>query len=330
MPESFTAFVAQTVDGTHKQGVMDVPREWLSDSGTLIKVSWSGLNYKDALAASPSGKVARITPLVVGIDLAGEVISSDVEWLQPGTSVLAHGYDIGVAHHGGLSTLANVPSQWIVPLPAGLSLRESMAIGTAGYTAALSALAICEHGLTPADGPILVTGATGGVGSFGINILSRLGFEVVASTGKVQEISLLKSLGASEVVRRQDLAESPKPLMGATWAGAIDSVGGPGLASILKQVKPGGVVAACGNVGGIDLATTVLPFILRGVTLIGIDSSSTPIERRRVVWRQLGGELKPLPFEEIEWEIGLDGVERALTTLLNGAAVGRFIVSTQT
>jgi putative YhdH/YhfP family quinone oxidoreductase len=329
MTESFKAFVAQTTDGAYKRGVMDVPRAWLPDTGTLVEVKWSGVNFKDALAASEFGKVARISPLIIGIDLAGVVLTSDVEWIQPGDNVLAHGYDIGVARHGGLSSLANVPAEWVVPLPKGLSLRESMAIGTAGYTAALSVLALREHGVTTDQGPVLVTGATGGVGSLAVNMLAQLGYEVVASTGKTQSTSLLKRLGASDVMSREDLLDSPKPLMGSTWAGVVDSVGGPRLASILKQVKAGGVVSACGNVGGVELPTTVLPFILRGITMVGIDSVSTPIEKRRLVWEKLGEELKPGLLGELVREIGLEDVEEALTTVSNGGTMGRFVVSTQ-
>jgi acrylyl-CoA reductase (NADPH) len=208
-------------------------------------------------------------------------------------------------------------------------LCESMAIGTAGYTAALSVLALREHGVTTDQGPVLVTGATGGVGSLAINMLAQLGYEVVASTGKSQSASLLKRLGASDVIGREDLVESPKPLLGSTWAGVVDSVGGPSLASILKQVKAGGVVAACGNVGGVELPTTVLPFILRGITMVGIDSVSTPIEKRRLVWEGLGEELKPGQLGEVMREIGLGDVEQALTTVSEGGTVGRFVVSTQ-
>ncbi len=328
MAETFRAFVAQSTESGAERGVIDIPPEWLGTDGVLIEVLWSSLNYKDVLASSADGGVARISPLIVGIDLAGRVVESPVESLRPGDPVLAHGYEIGVSRHGGLAGLARVPAEWIVPLASGLTPRESMIIGTAGYTAALSVLALREHGVSVEQGPVLVTGATGGVGCMAVSMLAGLGFEVVASTGKAQHAEFLKELGAQEVIGRSDEQSSSRPLLKSKWAGAIDSVGGLTLSEALKSVKPRGVVTSCGNVGGADLHISVLPFILRGITLCGIDSVSTPIDQRRSVWELLSNELKPRHLEEMAHTIDLEGVESALQNLANGGSLGRYLVST--
>jgi len=280
------------------------------------------VNYKDALAASEKGRVARISPLVVGIDLAGTVS-------ETGTPVIAHGYDLGVSRHGGFAELARVPSEWIVPLPSGLTLEEAMAIGTAGYTAALSVLALEAHGVNPDRGAVLVTGATGGVGTMAVSMLAGLGYEVVASTGKPAAASYLRSIGAAEILDRAELTDTSKPLLRATWAGAVDCVGGVTLAHVLSRIAPGGAVAASGNTGGADLPTTVLPFILRGIALLGIDSATTPIDARRAVWERLGSDLKPRGLAEASHVIGLDGVEAALDSILKGGVTGRYVVNTR-
>jgi acrylyl-CoA reductase (NADPH) len=299
----------------------------LAPAGVLVAVEWSSVNYKDGLAVSPKGRVARISPLVPGIDLAGTIVESDSDLLKPGDRVIAHGYDIGVAHHGGFAAYARIPAEWIVPLPAGLTAREAMIVGTAGFTAALSVLALQDRNLRPSGGPILVTGATGGVGSMAVAMLSKLGYEVAASTGKADAHGFLKSLGASEILPREQLsAPTAKPLESTTWAGAVDCVGGTTLANILKQLEYGGAVAASGLTGGTDLATTVMPFILRGVACLGIDSVQTPIERRREVWALLGDSLKPDRLEELAEEVSLEGLDRALSAILAGEARGRFVV----
>jgi putative YhdH/YhfP family quinone oxidoreductase len=295
--------------------------------GALIDVQWSSVNYKDALASTPAGKVARISPIVPGIDLAG-TLAEDAGDLAAGTEVIAHGYDIGVSRHGGFAERARVPDEWLVPLPAGLSARDAMVIGTAGFTAALSVIALEEHGLSPGDGPVLVTGATGGVGSVAVDLLSGRGYEVVASSGKADSHDYLRSLGAKDVIDRATLSEpGGRPLESMTWAAAVDCVGGVTLANVLKRINYGGAVAASGLTGGADLPTTVLPFILRGVALLGVDSVQTPIERRRAVWQRLATDLKPSDLSTIGREISLDELDGVLTRILDGAVTGRTVVA---
>jgi acrylyl-CoA reductase (NADPH) len=240
--------------------------------------------------------------------------------------VLAHGYDLGVSHHGGYAERARVPEEWLVPLPDGLTARQAMAIGTAGYTAARCVIALETAGLNPDAGPVLVTGASGGVGSTAVDILAARGYEVVASTGK--EVGFLLSLGAAEVISREDAAgDASRPLEKSRWAGVVDCVGGDVLAGALRGVKYGGAVAACGNTGGVKLPTTVLPFILRGVSLLGVDSVQTPIKERTETWRRLASDLRPPHLEDaLAHEIDLEGLEAALTRILAGEASGRTIV----
>ena len=299
----------------------------LPSDGVLIEVRWSSVNYKDALASTPEGRVARISPLVVGIDLAGTVVDSGADGPPVGTEVLAHGYDLGVSRHGGFAEYARVPAEWIVPVPAGLSMRDTMVIGTAGYTAALSVVALEERGLGPGDGPVLVTGATGGVGSTAVSILASRGYEVVASTGKSDKEAYLRDLGAKEVVDRSLLSEGPsKPLESTAWIAAVDCVGGTTLANVLPRIEYGGAVAASGLTGGVDLPSTVMPFVLRAVTLIGIDSVQNPIETRRAVWQRLGADLKPMSLDAMGADVGLDDVTGILDDILRGAVAGRAVV----
>jgi putative YhdH/YhfP family quinone oxidoreductase len=322
----FSGIVARTDDGRFECGKVELTPDDLPTDGTLIEVKYSTVNYKDALAARVDGRVARISPLVLGIDLAGTVLDSDVPGLSPGDRVLAHGYDLGVGRHGGLAEIARVPSDWIVPLPDGLTLETAMAVGTAGYTAALSVVALEEEGVHPGDGPVLVTGATGGVGSMAVGMLAGLGYEVVASTGKANGTRFLKDLGAAATIDRTDHSETTKPLMPAAWRAAVDCVGGATLAGVLARVAPGGTVAASGNVGGAELVTTVLPFILRGVTLRGIDSVQTPITSRRDIWRRIGMDLRPKHLDRMYETIGLDEVPEALERVFRGDALGRTVV----
>ena len=263
--------------------------------------------------------------MVPGVDLAG-ILLEDAGDIAAGTEIIVHGYDLGVNRHGGFAQFATAPHDWIVPLPSGLTTREAMVLGTAGYTAALSVIALLDHGLTPSDGKVLVTGATGGVGSTAVSMMSQLGYEVVASTGKPDESSFLTDLGASEIIDRSVLAEAGKPLQGMQWAGAIDCVGGVPLANVLAQTTYGGAVAASGLTAGNGLPTTVLPFILRGVNLYGIDSVQTDIERRREVWRRIASDLKPAGLDTIGHDIGLDELDGVLTGILDGKAVGRAVV----
>jgi len=327
-PRSFRAFVARTHDGAFTRGVEELPLDALGEHGVLVRVQRSSVNYKDALAASADGRVARISPLVVGIDLAGEVLESDRDELRVGQTVIGSGYDLGVSHHGGFSQLARVPAGWLVPMPPGLDVDDAMTIGTAGYTAALSIFALEAHGLAPGSGPVVVTGATGGVGSVAVSILAGLGHEVVASTGKPGAEEWLRELGATSVIDRAELAETPKPLMPATYAGAVDCVGGATLGGIITRLVPGSAVAASGNTGGAQLDTTVLPFILRGVSVLGIDSVTTPIERRRKIWARLGADMKPKSLGKIRQVVALGEVEGPLDEIARGGMQGRFVVDT--
>jgi acrylyl-CoA reductase (NADPH) len=312
------AFVAEKSDnGEVSRGVREDFEEPGGD-GERVRVAHSSVNYKDALATIAKGQVARISPLIPGIDLAGT--------LADGSEVLAHGYELGVSHHGGYAELANVPSDWLVPLPDGLSTRQAMAIGTAGYTAARCVIALEEAGLAPDAGPVLVTGASGGVGSTAVDILAARGYEVVASSGK--DPAWLKELGAAEVISREDAAgDASRPMEKTRWAGCVDCVGGDVLAGVIRSLRYGAPVAACGNTGGVKLPMTVLPFILRGVRLLGVDSVQTPIEARRATWKRLAGDLRPPHLDDaISREITLDDLDETLTAILKGEVRGRTIV----
>jgi len=323
----FRAFVVTNADNGFERSPTMLPITDLPGDGSLINVEWSSVNYKDALASTPDGKVARISPLVPGIDLAGS-LAEDAGDLTAGTAVLAHGYDIGVSRHGGFATMARVPAEWLVPLPVGLTTREAMVIGTAGFTAALSVIALQEHGVMPESGPVLVTGATGGVGSTAVNLLAGLGYEVVASTGKPQSHDFLRSLGAAGIIDRTTLDNSVgRPLESTLWAAAVDCVGGVTLANVLSKIRYGGAVAASGVTGGVKLPTTVMPFILRGISLLGIDSVQTPIDRRRKVWGRLATNLKPQGLTSIGNTIEFDQLDGVLSPMLDGAVTGRNVVS---
>jgi acrylyl-CoA reductase (NADPH) len=324
--ETFRAFTATQTDGDVQRGVTTLSRADLPADGVLVGVEHSSVNYKDGLATTAKGRVARISPLVPGIDLAGTVLESDDPAFPVGTAVLAHGYDLGVARHGGYAAQARVPAEWLVKLPSGLSARDAMVIGTAGFTAALSVLALEEHGITSSSGPVLVTGATGGVGSVAVAILANRGFEVHASSGKPDAEAFLGGLGAKTVIPRAELSEPGKPLQSETYAGAVDCVGGTTLANALARMQYGGAVAASGLTGGADLPTTVMPFILRGVSLLGIDSVQTPIDRRRQVWEQLGGPLKPAGLDKLATDVTLDRLDEVLSTVLAGGLTGRYVV----
>lgn len=322
--DTFEALLATHDEAGAEPQVTSLTRDDLPDGDVLVDVAYSTVNYKDALAARHDGQVARISPLVPGVDLAGTVLEGPGE----GTEVLAHGYEIGVARHGGYAQLARVPAGWVVPLPDGLSPREAMTLGTAGFTAALSVLELVGRGVVPDDGPVLVTGATGGVGSVAVSILARLGYEVAASTGKADAADWLRELGAAEVVDREELVSgASRPLERQRWAGAVDCVGGATLAAVLTGVRYGGAVAASGLTGGPGLKTTVMPFILRAVALLGVDSVGVDIERRREVWQRLATDLRPdLARLEAE-EIGLAEVPGAFGRILGGKMRGRTLVA---
>jgi acrylyl-CoA reductase (NADPH) len=328
VPDSFRALLAERDGDDVRRGLRDLRPDDLPEGEVTIRVRWSSVNYKDALAVNPKGRVARDYPLVPGIDLAGEVLAADGAGVAPGDEVLVHGYDLGVAHHGGFAEVARVPAGWVVPLPDGLSARQAMALGTAGYTAALSVIRLEEHGLRPGDGPVLVLGATGGVGSTAVSILAGLGHEVHASTGKAEEADFLRALGAAEVLSREETAAEPeRPLESQRWAGCVDPVGGAALAYALRTTRYGGAVAVSGLTGGTDVHTTVFPFILRAVSVFGIDSVGTPIERRRAVWERLAGDLRPPALDdEITREVGLEDVDGLLDEVLAGRARGRTVV----
>jgi acrylyl-CoA reductase (NADPH) len=314
------AFVAEKRGDEVTRGVRDdFEIGELGEGDVLVKVAWSSVNYKDALATIAKGQVARISPLIPGIDLAGTDVDS-------GEEVLAHGYDLGVAHHGGYAEHARVRSEWVIPLPGGLSAKQAMTIGTAGYTAARCVIALEAAGLTPDSGPVLVTGASGGVGSTAVDILAARGYEVVASSAKDPEF--LELLGASEVISREDAAgDAGRPLEKSRWAGAVDCVGGEVLAGVLRSLRYGGAVAACGNTGGAKLPATVLPFILRGVSLLGVDSVQTPIKERTETWRRLATDLRPPHLDDsLAHETDLDGLEDILTKILKGEISGRTVV----
>jgi acrylyl-CoA reductase (NADPH) len=322
------AFRVGNVDGQWSRRIDEFDIDELSSGDTVISVEYSSINYKDGLASTEKGRVARIDPLVPGVDLAGTVMSSDDPSFATGTTVIAHGYDIGVAHSGGYATLARVPSSWLVRVPNGLTTRTAMLLGTAGYTAALSVDALERSGVAAGDGPILVTGATGGVGSMAVGMLAARNYEVVASTGKAESAAWLASLGANAVIDRNELTpESTRPLEKERWAGVVDCVGGPTLAHALATTRYGGSVAASGLTGGSGLSTTVMPFILRGVNLLGIDSVQTPIGQRTAMWQRLGTDLKPEWLDTLTAdEIALDDLPPALDRILAGGMQGRTLV----
>jgi putative YhdH/YhfP family quinone oxidoreductase len=297
-------------------------------SGELVlRVQYSSLNYKDALAAEGHPGVVKQLPHVPGIDAAGLVEESSDARFQPGQAVLVTGYDLGAPRWGGWSDYIRVPSDWIVPLPIGLTARESMILGTAGFTAAQCVLAFEKNDLRPDAGEIVVTGATGGVGCLAVMILAKLGYQVVASTGKAEVADRLKSWGAARIIDRAELHDtSSRPLLSAKWAGAVDTVGGATLTTLLRSTKNYGVVSACGLVGGADLPLTVHPFILRGVTLAGIASAALPQDRRLEIWRRLSGPWKPANLESIATTVGLDELPEAIHTIKSGQVVGRTLV----
>ena len=301
--------------------------EDLDKGEVVVRVAYSSVNYKDALAATGAGKIIRRFPCVGGIDLAGTVTESIDPRFKRGDAVICTSYDLGVAHDGGYAEYARIPADWAVPMPKGMSLFEAMALGTAGYTAGLAVTRMEANGLKPANGPVIVSGATGGVGSIAIDILSRLGYHVVALTGKDGETDYLRKLGAKEVLSRKSLDLSKiKPLDRATWAGAIDNLGGEVLAWMASTMMQDGTIAAIGLAASMSLNTTVAPFILRGVSLLGTDSGSTPMPLRREIWGRLASDMRPQHLKEMTRTIPFDELARAFDGLLKGAARGRIVV----
>lgn len=320
MENNFRAFVSEVVDGETKWEVRKLSYDALPDGEVTIRVAYSDVNYKDGMATSPKGLLKTSNPIIPGIDLAGTVIESKDERFKEGDPVIVTSYELGISHHGGFSEVARVPAEWVVPLPDGLSLKEAMILGTAGFTAALSVQRLEESGLTPDKGSVLVTGATGGVGSVAVSILSQLGYAVVASTGKNDEHDYLYRLGAKQIIHRDDVINSDgKPLRHARWAGVVDPVGGKTLEYVLSTTQYGGSVALSGLTAGTAVSTTVLPFILRGINLLGIDSVYCPMESRRKVWKRLAGDFKPQELNEsIVNDIRLEGLPDVLTDILGG------------
>lgn len=306
--------------------LVQVDPDGLPPGDVQVQVQYSTLNYKDALAITNSAPVVRLWPMVAGIDGAGVVLSSEHGDWQPGDHFIHNGWGLGETRWGMLAERASVQGQWMVKLPAGLSCRQAMAIGTAGYTAMLCVMALQEHGLHPGDGEVLVTGATGGVGSTAVALLASLGYTVVAATGKVDEQTYLKNLGAASVIDRASLALPGKPLQKERWAGVVDAVGSHTLANACAQTRYGGAVAACGLAQGADFPATVMPFILRGVRLLGVDSVMAPIERRRRAWQRLARELDPAKLESMVTEISLEQAVEYAQALMQGKVRGRIVV----
>jgi acrylyl-CoA reductase (NADPH) len=324
--DTFQAFRAFEEDGRVEGRVVSMTLDELSAGEVVIRAAYSSVNYKDALAATGRGKIIRRFPLVPGIDVAGTVASSTDVRFRNGDGVLVTGYDFGVAHDGGYAAFARVPADWVVPVPDEVPLFDAMAIGTAGFTAALSIVEMERNGLAPSAGPVIVTGATGGVGSLALQMLAARGYAVTALTGKDDEHEFLRTLGAKDILSRTSLQLGTRPLEKSQWAGAVDAVGGDILAWLTRTMLYNGVIANSGLTGGTELHTTVLPFILRGVKLLGIDSVMCPMEKRRHVWRRLASDLKPAGLREVAREITLDDLPDAFATLLRGGARGRFVV----
>ncbi len=298
----------------------------LMDGDVTVRVEWSTVNYKDGLAVTGKAPVVRRFPMIAGIDFAGTVEQSSHPQWKAGDKVVSTGWGLGETHLGAYAERARVKGDWLVRLPDGLSAREAMAIGTAGFTAMLAILALEKHGVTPKSGPVVVTGAAGGVGSVATAVLGKLGYHVIASTGRMSEAPYLKGLGAAEVIDRNELSAAPKPLAKERWAGGVDSVGSTTLANLLSMTKYGGAIAACGLAAGMDLPSSVAPFILRGVCLLGIDSVMCPLEPRKAAWERLARDLDREKLSEITHEISLDQVIATAPTILSGQVRGRIVV----
>lgn len=329
--EKFKAYRIFNEDGKTASRLVQITLDELDPGEVVLKVAYSSVNYKDALAATGAGKVIRRFPCIGGVDVAGVVVSSSDSRFKPGEKVICTGYDLGVSWDGGFAEYAQLPADWVVPLPANLSLYEAMALGTAGFTAALGIHLMEQNDLKPENGKVLVTGATGGVASLAVDMLAQLGYAVTAVTGKDSEHEYLKVLGAAEVVSRDTLKISAdsatmRPLEKALWAGAMDSVGGEQLAWLTRTMQPHGVIASFGNAGGIELKTTVLPFILRGIRLLGVDSANTGMPLRRAVWARLAAELKPRHLQQIAHTITLEQLPETFDRMLRGQTRGRAVV----
>ncbi len=318
-------------DGEQVRGeVTTLATEQLPAGEVTVEVEYSSLNYKDGLACIPKGGIVRTYPHIPGIDAAGHVVESQDASFTVCDRVLITGYDLGVSHWGGYAEYVRVPAGWVVKTPAALSHFEAMALGTAGFTAGMCLLAMERNGLTPDQGPVLVTGATGGVGSVAVNILAQKGYTVAASTGKADQHDYLRDLGASEILSREDVSvtdERPRPLLKGTWAGAVDTVGGSTLSYLLRTTDLAGNIALCGLVGGHNFNGTVIPFLLRGINLLGIDSVACPMPYRQDIWQRLATDLKPSNLEQMSQVISLDEVTGAVDEILQGKVKGRLLVT---
>ena len=323
---SFKAIVIDKAEAGQTVRLTDFDESNLMDGDVTVGVEYSTVNYKDGLAVTGKAPVVRRFPMIAGVDFAGTVeASSHPDW-KPGDKVILNGWGLGETHLGAYAEKARVKGDWLVRLPATISARDAMAIGTAGYTAMLSVMALERAGLDPARGPIVVTGAAGGVGSVAVALLAKLGYSVIASTGRPDEAAYLKGLGATEIIERKEISGSPRPLAKERWAGGIDAVGSTTLANVLSMTRYGGAVAACGLAGGMDLPGSVAPFILRGVSLLGIDSVMCPLPLRREAWRRLETDIDRSKIAAMVSEIGLDDVIAAGRHIVEGQVRGRIVV----
>ncbi|MBL8907059.1 MAG: oxidoreductase [Rhizobiales bacterium] len=322
----FRAIQVNKTDSGQEVAFVDLTESDLMDGDVTVAVEHSTVNYKDGLAVTGKGPIIRKFPLIPGIDFAGTVASSsNAEW-KPGDRVVLNGWGVGETHHGGYAGLARVPGDWLVRVPEPMTTADAMAIGTAGYTAMLCVMALEHEGVKPSDGDVLVTGAAGGVGSIAIAVLAKLGFKVVASTGRLEESDYLKGLGAASVIDRKEFDTPVKPLARARWAAAVDAVGSVTLANVLSQTNPEGTVAACGLAQGMDLPTSVAPFILRGVKLIGVNSVTCPKARRIEAWRRLSVDLDLAKLRGLSRHVKLDDVPRIAADIVAGRIRGRVVV----
>ncbi|KGF69312.1 NADPH:quinone dehydrogenase [Hoeflea sp. BAL378] len=307
--------------------VTELGLEDLMEGDVVVEVEWTTVNYKDGLAITGKGLVVRRWPMVPGIDCAGTVVSSGNARFKPGDRIILNGFGVGETHTGAYAAYARLKGDWLIAMPEGMDGRSAMAIGTAGYTAMLSVMALERHGITPERGPVVVTGANGGVGTVAIALLGKLGYEVIASTGRTEEAEFLKSLGASEVIHRDELSGPAKPLGKERWAGGVDAVGSHTLANVLSMTSYGGAVTACGLAQGMDLPGSVAPFILRGVSLLGIDSVMAPLALREEAWARLARDLDIAKLEALSREVGFDGIVEAAHQIIDGRIRGRVVVN---
>ena len=328
MSDTFKAIlISRDEDKKQSVSIASLTEDDLMEGDVTVAVEATTVNYKDGLAITGKSPVVRRWPMIPGIDFAGTVLKSDnAEW-KPGDKVILNGWGVGEVHYGAFAGRARVKGEWLVPLPEGMSAHDAMAVGTAGYTAMLCVMALERHGITPGRGPVVVTGAAGGVGSVAVSILSKLGYHVVAATGRTEEETYLKELGAAEIIPRAELSEpSSRPLGKERWAGGVDAVGSHTLANVLAQTAYGGAVAACGLAQGMDLPASVAPFILRGVSLLGIDSVMAPRELRLEAWRRIGSDLDSAKLARLSRTIGFDGIVEAAGDIVEGHIRGRVVV----